>query len=111
MISEDLETKGYEVFVYPSLTIINQRGKELGLKDETIRDAQELASEYIKKTYHEPRYSHIKFLLPAFIYIAAIRNDDRKTQYKIAQVFGTTESSIRKWYSHIKTAMNIEIIL
>lgn len=111
MIPEDLETKAYDVFVYPSLSTIGIKGKELGLKDETIKRAQDLAIEYIKKTYHQPLYSHIKFLLPAFVYIAAILDDDRRTQYDIAQAFGVTESSVRKWYLHIKEIMNIKIIL
>jgi transcription initiation factor TFIIIB Brf1 subunit/transcription initiation factor TFIIB len=111
MIPEDLETKAYEVFVYPNLSIIELIGKNLKLKEETIKRAQELAIEYIKKTYHQPRYSHIKFLLPAFVYIAAILDGDRRTQYEIAQAFGVTESSVRKWYLHIKTILDIKIIL
>jgi transcription initiation factor TFIIIB Brf1 subunit/transcription initiation factor TFIIB len=111
MTSTDLETKAYEVFVYPNLSIIDIKGKKLKLKDETIKHAQELAIEYIKKTYHQPRYSHIKFLLPAFVYIAAILDDDRRTQYDVAQAFGITESSVRKWFSHIKDIMDIKITL
>lgn len=111
MRPEDLETKAYDVFVYPNLSIIDKKGKELKLKDETIKRAKDLAIEYINKTYHQPRYSHIKFLLPAFVYIAAILDDDRRTQYEIAKTFGVTESSVRKWYMQIKETMNIEIIL
>lgn len=111
MTSEDLETKAYDLFVYPNLLTIDIRGKELRLKDETIKHAKDLAIEYIKKTYHQPRYSHIKFLLPAFVYIAAILDDDRRTQNEVAQAFGVTESSVRKWYLHVKDIMNIKIVL
>lgn len=111
MIPEELETKAYEVFVYPNISIIDKKGKELKMRDETIKRAQDLAAEYIKKTYHQPRYSHIKFLLPAFVYISAILDDDRRTQYEIAQAFGVTESSVRKWYAHIKEIMGINIVL
>lgn len=109
MIPEHLETQAYELFVYPNLALIEENCKKLGLKDETIKKAKDLAIKYIKKTYHQPRYSHIKFLLPAFVYIASILNDDRRTQREIAEAFGVTSTLIRKWYLHIVDVMNIEI--
>jgi len=109
MIPENLETQAYELFVYPNLSLIDENCKKLGLKNETVKRAKDLATEYIKKTYHHPRYSHIKFLLPAFVHIASILNDDRRTQREIAEAFGVTSTLIRKWYLHIVDVMNIEM--
>lgn len=109
MIPEHLETQAYELFVYPNLVLIDENCKKLGFKDETIKQAKYLATEYIKKTYHQPRYSHIKFLLPAFVHISSILNDDRRTQREIAEAFGVTSTLIRKWYLHIVDVMNLNI--
>lgn len=106
---EDLEARAYETFVYPNIALIETKGKELGLKDETIKKAVDMATEYIKKTYHNPQYSHIKFLLPGFVYISSVLNDDRRTQRDIAHTFGVTSSSIRKWYMHIEEIMEIDM--
>lgn len=111
MVPKDIETKAYEKFVLPSIDSIGKNCRKLKLKNETIVQAKDLALEYIEKTYHQPDYSHIKFLLPAFAYIATILNDDRRTQREIAEAFGTTESSLRKWYAHIIRLMNIEITI
>ena len=110
-IPKDLETRAYEVFVYPTLGLIDTKCKELGLRDETTKRAKELAIEYIRKTYHNPDYSHIKFLLPAFVQIASVLNNDRRKQRDIASVFGVTVTSIRKWYMHIVDILNIDIAL
>ncbi len=109
MIPADLETRAYEIFVYPNLDLIDINCKKLDLKDETIKYAKDLATGYIKKTYHQPPYSHIKFLLPSFVYIATIVRDDRRTQREIAKAFGMTKTLMRKWYVHIKSTMNINI--
>ena len=50
MTLEDMENRAYEVFVYPNIALIETKGKELGLKDETIKKAKDMATEYIKKT-------------------------------------------------------------
>lgn len=110
MVPKDLETKAYEKFVLPSIDLIGKNCKKLNLKDETIEQAKDLAFKYIEKTYHRPDYSHIKFLLPAFTYIATLTNDDKRTQREISEVFGTTESSLRKWYIHIVNLMEINIV-
>ena len=110
MTLEDMENRAYEVFVYPNIALIETKGKELGLKDETIKKAKDMATEYIKKTYHNPKYSHIKFLLPGFIYISSVLNDDRRTQRDIARAFGVTSSSIRKWYMHIEDTLGVYIL-
>lgn len=109
MIPKDLEIKAYEKFVLPSIYSMSKNCNRLSLKDGTILQAKDLALKYVEKTYHQPDYSHIKFLLPAFAYIATILNDDRRTQREIAEAFGTTESSLRKWYAHIVRLMEIKI--
>jgi transcription initiation factor TFIIIB Brf1 subunit/transcription initiation factor TFIIB len=109
MIPEEFETKAYEKFVLPSIDSIGESCNKLNLKNETIEQAKDLALKYIEKTYHQPDYSHIKFLLPAFAYIATILDDDRRTQREIAEAFGTTESSLRKWYIHIVRLLEIEV--
>jgi transcription initiation factor TFIIIB Brf1 subunit/transcription initiation factor TFIIB len=111
MIPKDFETRAYEKFVLPSIDSIGKNCKKLNLKNETIENAKDLTFKYIEKTYHHPDYSHIKFLLPAFAYIATILNDDRRTQREIAEAFGTTESSLRKWYAHIVSLMEIKITM
>jgi transcription initiation factor TFIIIB Brf1 subunit/transcription initiation factor TFIIB len=109
MIPKEFETKAYEKFVLPSIGSMSKSCNKLSLKNETIEQAKDLALKYIEKTYHQPDYSHIKFLLPAFAYIATILNDDRRTQREIAEAFGTTESSLRKWYTHIVRLMEIKV--
>lgn len=107
----ELETKAYETFVFPSIGSIDKNCKKLNLRSETIEKAKDLALRYIEKTYHKPDYSHIKFLLPAFAYIATIINNDKRTQREISEAFGTTESSLRKWYVHISDIMDIDILI
>lgn len=111
IVPKDLETRAYEKFVLPSIGSMSKNCMKLKLKDETVVQAKDLALRYIEKTYHQPDYSHIKFLLPAFAYIATLLNDDKRTQREIAEAFGTTESSLRKWYAHIVRLMNIEITI
>ena len=111
MVPKDLETRAYEKFVLPSIGSMEQNCRKLNLKNGTIEQAKDLALRYIEKTYHQPDYSHIKFLLPAFAYIATRRNDDKRTQREISEAFGTTESSLRKWYNHIVCLMEIKIIV
>lgn len=111
MIPKELETRAYERFVLPSIDSMRKSCEKLNLKNETIEKAKDLALRYVEKTYHQPDYSHIKFLLPAFAYISTILNDDRRTQREIAEAFGTTESSLRKWYAHIVRLMEIKITI
>ena len=101
MTVRELEILGCKAFVCPNLGLIEEKGKELGLREGTINKAKDIAIMYFKKTYHMPHYSSAKYLLPSFIYIASMIEGERKTQIHIADVFGISYCTIRKWYSRI----------
>lgn len=110
VIARELQIQGYKTFVCPNLSVIDIKCKELDIKDGTIDRAKRFAVKYIKDTYHKPRYTSIKHLLPAFVYLASIANGDKRTQWEIANTFGTTEVTIRKWYPDIADTLGIKII-
>lgn len=110
-ISKYLKTQGYKTFVCPNLELIGIKGKELNLDDKTIKNAEDLTIRYIRKTYHMPRYSSIKYLLPSFIYIASILDDNRMSQRKIAKAFRSSSATIRKWNSDIIDVLELDITL
>ena len=109
--AKDLEIRACKEFICPNLGLIEQKGKELYLSDETIKRAKDLAIEYLKKTYHTPHYSHIKYLLPSFLYMASILDHDRRFQDQVAEVFGISTVTIRKWNEDIMNTMERETIL
>lgn len=109
MTAKELEMLGCRTFVCPNLSLIDEKGKELGLREETIKKAKDIAISYFKKTYHRPPYSSAKHLLPSFIYIASVVERERRTQTDIADVFGMSHSTIRKWYNGIIDALDIRI--
>lgn len=108
--AKDLEIRGCKEFICPNLGLIEQKGKDLYLNDETVKRARGLAIEYLKKTYHAPRYSHIKYLLPSFLYIASIIDDDRRHQDKVADAFGISTKTVRKWNEDIIYTLDLYII-
>ena len=110
MDRKELEIHGCRMFVCPNINLIDDKGKELLLKDGTIKRAKELAIKYFKDTYHRPHYSSARHLLPAFIYIASILEGDRIFQKEVAEVFGTTNVTIMKWYRDIVGTMGLNII-
>lgn len=111
MDKKELEIQGCRTFVCPNISLIEEKGKELLLKDSTIKRAKELAVEYFKKTYKSPRYSSAKHLLPSFLYVASILEGERRFQKEIADVFGTTNvTTIKKWYRDIIETMDLTII-
>lgn len=114
MVNKKLEVEACRVFVCPNLALIDQKGKELGLRDDVMKRAKNIAIEYFKKTYHEPRYASARYLMPSFIYIASILEctdgKDRKTQNEVSDVFGIGLPTIRKWNEHIVDILKIEII-
>lgn len=107
---KDLDKQACKTFVCPNLSLIEEKGRELYLKDETIKRAKDMAIEYFKKTYREPHYSSAKHLLPAFTYIASIIEDDRRTQWDIEKVYRINSATIRKWYRDISDVLNIKIL-
>lgn len=108
---KDLEIEACKTFVCPNIGLIEQKGKELSLDDKTIAMAKDLAIRYLKKTYHAPHYSHIKYLLPSFIYIASIYNGNRRMQDRLSEVFGVSNVTIRKWNEDIIDTLELEVIL
>ena len=110
MDRKELDIQGCRTFVCPNISLIDEKGKELLLKDETIKRAKELAIEYFKKTYRMPHYSSARHLLPAFIYIASVLEGDRRFQKEVAEVFGTTNVTITKWYRDIVETMGLNLI-
>lgn len=103
-------------FVCPDLSILEEKWKELNLREGTITKAKNFAIEYFKKCDKIPR--HPEMLMPAFIYIAAIcacyeysDYEERRTQFQIEKVFNISSSTIRKWYMHIVDELHIEITI
>lgn len=96
-------------FTCPNLSLIDRKGKELQLKEETIERAKNMATEYFRRTYRIPRYSSSRYLLPAFLYIASKFEKERLTQFDIEKAFGISSVTIRKWYKDIADVLNIKI--
>lgn len=98
-------------FVCPDLNLIDKKGKELKLKEDTIKKAKDFAMQYFEKTYKSPRYSSPKFLMPAFLYIAAIHGgiEERKTQKEIADTCDISIVTIYKWYTDIANTIDVDI--
>ncbi len=106
---KDLEKDACEKFVCPNMSLIDEKGKDLQLKDSTIEKAKELAIEYFKMTYHKPIYTSVRCLLPAFTYIATIIEKDKRSQWDIELVYGVTCATIRKWSKRITKTLGITI--
>ena len=105
----ELEIQGCRTYVCPNMSLIDEKGKELSLKDGTIKRAKELAMKYFKDTYRKPHYSSARHLLPSFICVAAIMEGDNRFQKEIAEVFGTTNVTITKWNRNIVKTMGLDI--
>src|SRR3972149_6869005 len=111
---KELEIQGCRKFVCPNLCLLDEKGKELNLKEETIKRSKNIAIDYFKKTYHNPNYS-AKKVLAAILYIASILEGEKKSQKNIANRyfdivrFSSYDHSIRQlWPAFIYTASIIE---
>lgn len=109
MTIRELEIQGCRTFICPNISLIDEKGKELSLKEETIKRAKELAMKYFKDTYRKPHYSSARHLLPSFICVASIMEGDNRFQKEIADVFGTTNVTITKWNRNIIKTMGLDI--
>lgn len=107
---KDLDKQACRTFVCPNLASIDEKGKELELKDTTIKRAKDMAIEYFRKTYQTPHYSSAKNLIPSFVYMASIIEKDRRTQWDIERVYKVSSVTIRKWYKDISDVLGIKII-
>lgn len=105
----ELEIQGCRTYVCPNISLIDEKGKELSLKEGTIKRARELAMKYFKDTYRKPHYSSARHLLPSFICVASIMEGDNRFQKEIAEVFGTTNVTITKWNRNIVKTMGLDI--
>lgn len=70
MANKDLDIKACKIFVCPNIGLIEERCKEHNVPIKIINTTKDLAVEYFKNTYHQPRYGNVKVLFPAFLYIA-----------------------------------------
>jgi transcription initiation factor TFIIIB Brf1 subunit/transcription initiation factor TFIIB len=106
----ELERMGCRKFVCPNISLIDEKGKELGLRDVTIRKAKEIAVEYFRKTYHHPHYSSVKHVLPSMVYIASKLERDKIIQRDIAKGFDVSHCTINKWYKDVMKVLDIETL-
>lgn len=105
-----MKTENKEI---PDLSILEEKGKELHLREGTIAKAKGYATEYFKKVDKMPK--NPGKLMPAFIYIAAIvmsyeYNDkkERRSQDQLEKIFNISASSVSKWYMRIIDELNIK---
>lgn len=105
----ELEEIGCKTFACPSLSSIDEKGKEFGLKDATIKKAKDMAIEYLKKTCHRPRYSSFTYLLPSFVYIASILDGNMIKKKRIEDMFDTNATTMRKWNKDIIDTLCLKI--
>lgn len=114
MANRKLELEACRIFVCPNLSLIDQKGKELEMMDDTIEKAKNMAIEYFKKTYHRPKYTAVKYLMPSFLYLASIAAErvgskDRKTQEDMSRVFGIGIPTIKRWNKDIINTLGLRI--
>ena len=120
---KDLEAQACKVFVCPNLKLIDIRGQELDLQDTTIQKAKDIARDYFKKTYHHPKYSSVRPILAACLYMASVIESghttngqldysERRTQLEVRGVFGyQSAQAIRKWFYEIRDELCIDVII
>ena len=89
---------------------IDREGKALSLRRGTIKRAKELALEYFDKVDRNKYFRRVTQLLPAFVYIASIIENDKRNQYEISNMSGVKESIISKWKNDILINLNMKII-
>lgn len=122
MTNKELDIEACKTFVCPNFNDIDINCKELGIDDETIKICKDIATEYLKKTYHTPKYSSIKFVMPAFIYIGANMYYEDGVRYiigggnvhrklgrgEIGALYGVTEATVSKWVTHVILVLGIK---
>jgi hypothetical protein len=107
--NDNLEAIGCRTFACTNLSLIDEKGKELGLSNEIIEKAKAMAIEYLKKTYLRPRYSSVIYLLPSFLFIASIRDGNMIKKKRVADVFETSSATINKWNNDIIDTLKIDM--
>lgn len=123
MANKELDINACKTFVCPDFNDIDINCKKLGLDDETINRCKDIGIEYLKKTYHTPKYTSIKFVIPAFIYIGANMYCKDGVKYlgsgnmckkiggrEIATLYGITGSTVSKWITDVISVLEIKRI-
>jgi len=77
----------------------------LELPNEIAEYAEELSREFCKKSL-VPRTSKVD---AASLYVAAMVMGNRVSQREVAEAFGVSEPTIRKWYKSIVKDLSIDI--
>lgn len=101
MANKQLDIQACKVFVCPNLSLIDVKGKELGLSDEAIQKSKKVLTEFLKKTYHHPPFASVKSLFPAVLYIGSNLNNEIRTQEECAMMCGNAEVTCRRWIHEI----------
>jgi len=104
---KELEIKACKTFVCPNLTLLELKGRELGLSQEAIRKTKQMGIEFLKKTYHRPPYAYVKSIFPALLYMGGWLNDEVLSQKKCAEVFDYTSPICKKWFTIISAELQI----
>lgn len=122
-VGKELEKIACKTFVCTHMNELDIKGKELGLNNDIISLAKDLATEYFKKTYHKPEYAGVNRIIPAFFQIASKLEIDEngKRIYVQSQpgyregigtelsiLFNVSASTIMKWNRHITSVLNID---
>lgn len=98
--------------------------KKLGLDDETAKICKSIATEYLKKTYHEPKYASIKSVIPAFIYIGANMYYEDRIRYimcgnikkkigmaEIVTLYHVSVATGSKWFNNVISMLGIRKVI
>lgn len=104
-----LEIQGCRTFVCPNLSLIDEKGKELNLREDTIKRSKDMAIEFFRKTYHKPNFSSARRVIPGIVYLACKLEDDKRLRDDIAKTFGVSGCIVTKWYRGVATTLGIEI--
>lgn len=107
---KELEIQGCRKFVCPNLSLIDEKGRELNLREDTIKRSKDMAIEYFKKTYHKPHYSSARHVLPGIVYIVSILEGDRRSQGDIVKIFDVSHKTITRWYRDVMDTLNIKTL-
>ena len=89
------------------LTYISKIAERTGISGRTQGDAIEILREAKKRRVAAGKDP--MGLAAAALYIACLRNNEKKTQKEIAEAAGVTEVTVRNRYKTLKRQLNIEL--
>lgn len=123
MVNKELDLEACRVFVCPNINLVDEKCRENNISPEIIENIKGMLHEYLKATYHYPRYRDVKMLFPAVLYIVTnmkIMNGKKtvdtrgNTSYGYTldfccSVFGfSTSTTTRKWVRDILKELKID---